>query len=242
MLSRDDFDWSRYTTHYAAELANGVEPYHTARLEHIAWTLEGGEVRLPKDARQLHPAHHLIYDTVLRLRPSSVFEVGYGAGDHLANLKVLLPTIRVGGADISEAQRSLALTRNPRQLSGATLLLRDLTRTDAVRGLRDAAELVFTNAVVMHIRGRDRYLTFLKNMLTISRRYILLRERWDTHNYVRDLTALCGAPPYLLQSSRATGLLVDKLRTVDLPAVISDGEIREIERAMEMSAHATTDH
>lgn len=230
-LGRDDFDWSNYSTNeYMPQLAVEVEPFHTVQLASAHWRIDRGRIVLPASAKNLHPSHRLIYETALALRPDSVFELGFGGGDHLANIHLLLPSAGIGGADISAQQRALALRRNGELLASANLIVGDMTRRDAAAGLEARADLVFTNSVVMHIRHRDRYLTFLRNALRISRRFVLLRERWDVHDYVRDLDQTFGVRPYLLATQAASALLVDKRNAQRLPFAVSDEQIRDLER------------
>jgi hypothetical protein len=70
----------------------------------------------------------------------------------------------------SREQLAYAQERNP----GLTLYRRDLTKRDGSQGLEQSADLVFTQAVLMHIHGGDRPGQFVRNLAAVSRRHILL--------------------------------------------------------------------
>ena len=87
---RDDFDWTRYTGEsYQNELV-ALEREHTILLK----PTDAANGQIVIQGKPLHPNHRLIYETVLRLQPRSILEVGAGGGDHLANLSTLFPVLR----------------------------------------------------------------------------------------------------------------------------------------------------
>lgn len=83
---KDDFNWSLYHVHYRGEQEINAKHY-TTTLSPADYRFSGGElVRVNKAILPLHPVWQLLYETVLQLRPESVFELGVGNGMHLNNL------------------------------------------------------------------------------------------------------------------------------------------------------------
>ena len=175
----DEFNWSRYTLHYQGELALGsrtrsliIGPgdyaFSDGRLAHVSSSLP------------LHPYIHVIFETILQLQPASVLEVGCGGGDHLHNLRVLQPALELRGADLSPQQIEFLRERHP-ELAAAVGIC-DITQP--VDHLAPA-DLVYTNAVLMHIGVKEgRWERALKNLFSLARRHVLLAEDWNKHDYV----------------------------------------------------------
>lgn len=230
----DDFDWRRYTERsYRADLAS-LEDRHSTRLRTVGHHVTDHRIVLGSTAKPMHPSHRLIYETALRLRPTRIFEIGCGGGDHLANLRCLLPDAVLGGADISEEQIAFAWERNGSVLADPAALLevRDMTRPESVAQLEGWADLVFCNSVVMHIQRGDRHRTLLRNMWRISSRYVLLVENWSRHDFVRDILALFpGVTPQRIAVQGAVGLLLDKLDIVCGVPIQHDRELRQPDKA-----------
>jgi SAM-dependent methyltransferase len=229
LQTRDDYDWNSYSRlNYGPSLVR-FESRFTTQLSNVEWRVEGG--RIVVSERPLHPRHQLLYELAVRLNPKSVFECGFGGGDHLANLSVLLPKTKVSGADISPDQAALASQRNSRVLSGAELHVLDLTQPDGAAQLINAAEFVYCQAVIMHIHGADRHLHFLRNMWAISERYLFFVEDWERHTFVADLRALFpNAVLYRIGARANSGILIDKQNAMDDPTVDSDRELRRHKR------------
>ena len=215
----DDIDWRRYTRDYRDELVQ-LGSHHTVLLRDASFQLDEGRIVLK--GTSLHPNHALIYQAALALRPASIYECGVGGCDHLVNLHVLLPEAEIAGADRSPEQLAFARSRHD-DLRWARLEVRDLT---VPQPDRDVSDLVFTQAVLMHIYGGDRHRMFLRNMWHLSRRYVLLMENWLRHDFVNDLHALFpGQELYLLRDRSAKGLLLDKQNALDYPTVTSDRDL-----------------
>jgi SAM-dependent methyltransferase len=211
----DDFDWSSYTDDsYRHQLRDRIEPLYTSTLTAADWYLEDGRVMI-RHGKPLHPNHSVLYEAILKLKPNSIFEFGCGGGDHLANLGVLLPAARLGGADVSAAQLTFARERHDFG-DDVRLLERDMTLRGATDDLRDSAEIVYTQAVLMHIHGRDRPEAFLRNMWTVSSRYLVLVENWSRHPYRRLFNwALPTCQPHYLARPGAVAVIFDKENALD---------------------------
>ena len=225
----DDFQWDSYTRLSYRPSLETFESVFSSRLSETNWDVCAG--RLVVSGRPLHPNHQLIYELAMKLQPTSVFECGFGGGDHLANLSLLLPRASIAGADISQDQLALALGRNSELLRSANLHMLDLTRFNETPQLQDTADFVYCQAVIMHIHGRDRHLQFMRNMWHISRRYILLVENWFRHDFVKDLQALFpNCALYCVATEHSAGILIDKENAMKFPVVRSDREMRRYRR------------
>lgn len=223
----DDFDWGAYPNRYRADLTRAAARRVT-RLAEVAWSVEDGRLVIPPPSLPLHPWHRAIYETALRLRPTSIFEAGCGAGDHLANLRLLLPGVATAGCDISAAQLAFARERNGEL---GSLSIRDLTQPDAANGLENSAELVFCQTVLMHLHGDGRQRRALATMGRISRRYVLLAENPARQNLVADARAILpDFTPYLVVVPGGAAMLLDRDAYQPLPPLHSDAELRRADR------------
>jgi len=228
--ARDDYDWSSYSRLSYCPSLDKFDRLFTSQLSKAAkWSAVGGRVLV--SGLPLHPRHRLIYELALQLDPVSIFECGFGGGDHLANLSLLLPSAEIGGADISPDQLALANKRNSEVLSRARLYVLDLTEPNAVTQLMNAAEFVYCQAVILHIHGNERHLHFMRNMWRISTRYLFFVESWERHNFVADLHKLFPQNVlYRVGAGSSSGILIDKQNAMSYPIVHSDREIRRHKR------------
>jgi hypothetical protein len=182
----DDFDWTRYHLEYAAQLRS-QEGGVLLRLEDGDYDWRSGQlVPLVSGVPTLHPNHHLLYQIVSDLKPTSVLELGCGGGDHLHNLAVLLPNLDIRGVDRSAEQlRTLAL-RNP---ECAPLCQVFNISEDSAASL-EPADIVFTQAVIMHIQTGDAHRKALQTAFSLSRKQVVLIENWRRHDFVADIREL----------------------------------------------------
>lgn len=183
MLSGDDFNWSNYHKHYKEEL-NSISRSSTL-------LLDAAEIKFSRDSLivkcepQMLPTHHALYETILRIAPASVTEVGAGGGDHLHNVTVLfksvgLPTILVSGIDRSPQQLELLRSRHP-------LLTASLEVTDAssAHAKIPVADVVYSHAVLMHISEKNnRFQIALRNMISAAGVAVVMQENWTQHDFL----------------------------------------------------------
>lgn len=181
----DDFDWRAYSAHYADELTE-VERDHTTRLTPQDYVLADGDLKQQSSALPLHPNHRLLYETLLQLRPASVLEMGCGGGDHLYNLGVLAPQIRVAGVDRSPEQLALLKRRSP-DLSAAVSVA-DITRP--LPASLPPVDIAYTQAVLMHIQTGDLHLAALANAFQVAAKQVVLMENWQRHPFLSDIRGL----------------------------------------------------
>lgn len=230
----DDFSWDTYTRDsYYQQLTQEIEAGYTTQLSKVPFSVRDGKIELPEDVKPIHPKHLVIYKAVLALTPDSLFEFGFGGGDQLANFRVLLPRAELGGVDIGDTQRQLALQRNERELTDPDapvwLDIRDMTLANAADDLADRAEFVYCQAVLMHIHGADRHRRFIANMWKVSRRYVMIVENWARHDYVEDLQSLFPSTTlYVVEHGGVTGLLLDKQNALPYASVQTDKQLRDM--------------
>lgn len=231
----DDFDWNNYTRDsYERRLTKDVEARHitkidrgNARIDH-----QRGEVVL--EGQQLHPNHQLILDAIVRLAPDSVHEVGCGGGDHVRNLKELFSDVTVTGGDRSASQLAFALQRHA-ELDGS-IGVQDITMPYS----RDwpKADLVYSQAVIMHIHTAVSHLVALSNMVRIAQKYVLLVENFQCHNFVQDILALHKGGHFswdtlhlhLLSGSTGANAILLSREPLDLAVLTSDEQLRKGEK------------
>ncbi len=182
----DDFDWSSYSLHYRGELA-GISKEHTLVLREGDYAFRDGALSQARAGiLPLHPNHRLLYETVLQLSPKSVFELGCGGGDHLANISLLMPGVALHGIDISTQQLSLLRKRHPG-------LAASLTAFDAKQPFPadfPQVDVAYTQAVLMHIQTGDGHVIALENLFRTARKQVVLMENWSRHAFVEDIRRL----------------------------------------------------
>ena len=159
----------------------------------------------------------------MALRPSSVLEAGCGGGDHLHNLSLLMPGTQIRGIDRSDGQLGVLRRRNPEFASRVSVV--DLTLPHPTEVPQ--ADIVFAQAVLMHIQTGNGHRVALWNLFDLAERQVVMVENliseirdlwsrrilpWSTlHLYATDPEA---SPRFLVASKEPTSL---GLREVPLP-------------------------
>lgn len=211
----DDFDWRRYHLEYSQQIVE-LESVNTLRLERGQWTLNNGSLEV-KWGLPLHPNHKVLYETISALSPSSILEAGCGGGDHLHNLHELLPEADIRGIDRSTGQLDVLRRRNPDFASRASVV--DLTLPHPVDVTM--AQVVFAQAVLMHIQTGNGHRVALWNLFDLATEQVVLMENLERHDLLADIerlwlagilpwealfvyqaTAMAG-PPIIVASRRA---------------------------------------
>lgn len=188
----DDFDWSGYYREYSKEISE-MENKHTLILPDGKYSVINKKIILDSVLLPLHNNHKILYETVYVLNPYSILEVGCGWGDHLVNIKKLLPEVGLNGSEISQKQLEFLFQRHPELKNQATLLIQDITNPK-LKAIK--VDLVFTQAVLMHIQRYKHYLSALRNIFRSAEKWIVLMERWDRHNYVEDIKKISQEPDF----------------------------------------------
>ena len=171
----DEFNWDTYTADsYKAQIID-------SEWDNIISDFSYGiNDMVFKD--NLCPNHAEIYHQVYSLDVSSVFECGFGAGQHLINLHLINDSLLLGGCDISNNQLKVGIELfnvdkypfyNNLSVFDFSLPLPE----DAVK-----YDFVYAHAVTMHL-SYERCRQFLINMKLISNKYIFLIEGLGSHDY-----------------------------------------------------------
>jgi SAM-dependent methyltransferase len=189
----DEYDWRFYHFDYDVQLKE-IARKHLQKLAPGDFTVVDGVVRLKEGLLPLHANHRCLYEGILALSPKSVLEVGCGGGDHLHNLVMLMPGLSVRGLDRSAQQLALLKKRSPH--------LTDFVGVASITEGRPAvepADVVYTQAVIMHIQEPGMHLRALTNMFHLARNQVVMMENWDRHAFVDDIRRLAseGAIPWM---------------------------------------------
>ena len=189
--SMDDFDWESYTIHYRAE-SDFLEKFFTTDLSTIDFKFNNGKIYILGDCKPLNLTWRCIYEAIYNLpKFSSVAEIGIGEGLLTANLRTILGVdITFTGYDISERQLHFFEEQYPDVFSEEATSVLDLTETHIPESVMP--DLVFASTVLMHIHRPDAYQSALHNLLLSSRKYIVLMDNWNAHDYFLDLTSKLG--------------------------------------------------
>ncbi len=183
---QDMFNWSLYNLHYKGELMEARKNY-TIDLKLGDYIFTNHElIKNNGEIKPLHSNHRFLYETILQLNPSSVFEMGCGGGMHLHNLQTLNPNLQLAGIDLLEKQIQLLRKTYPN-------LKATIKQADATLPLSFAlppADLVFTQAVIMHIHTGKLHLVALENLFKMAKKYVILMESAKSHLFVNDIKSL----------------------------------------------------
>ena len=180
--SKDDFNWDHYSDHYRGELKD-IAKTHTMILNRGDCTIANGNIEYLTDIKPLHPNHQLLYETVIQLHPVCIMEVGCGGGDHLHNISLFAPRIRQFGIDLSQQQVDLLRQRHPDL--GAIIKVIDITQPHMFE--YPVADVVFTQAVLMHMQTDNNHLSALINIFHAARNQVVLMENWTKHDFMNDI-------------------------------------------------------
>jgi trans-aconitate methyltransferase len=185
-MQNDDFNWEIYPSYYKEELKS-ISKIHTLIIRDGNFIFENGRLfKKHQGVRNLHPNHEVLYQIIASIKPSSVLEVGCGGGDHLANINELLPGTKLIGLDRSEEQFQTLRDRHP-LLSVETYVL-DVTNSDAKQL---SAELVYTQAVLMHISETDgRFRKAMDFVFSSAHEIVVMVENWSQHNFLEEVSRI----------------------------------------------------
>lgn len=156
------------------------------------YSIVKGKIILDPSLLSLNPNHKLLYETIYDLKPGSLLEVGFGCGDHLSNIQKILPETEINGCDLLESQRRFLLARHPKLKTNANLFVHDITLFPP----NIKVDLVYTQAVIMHIQRNNCHLNALRNMFHASKKYIVLMENWSEHKFYNDITKISREPGF----------------------------------------------
>lgn len=248
----DDFDWNNYTADsYERRIKTDIESEFQAIVAKDQVSFDAASGTVSVQGTDMHPNHLLILEAIGQLQPASVHEVGCGGGDHVANGQTLFPDIRFSGGDRGATQLDMARRRHPALSDVFTL--QDITMPLSRHWPR--ANLVFSQAVLMHIHTAVSHFVGLTNLVNTSERYVLMMENYQCHNFVAEMQALHAGghldwPDLFIYrfngSTGARAVLLSKEK-LDMDEITSDAQMREglktsprrLKRCQEESARGT---
>jgi hypothetical protein len=184
-LTEDEYNWAVYTKEYSNQVRQMEGDKHPGSDFLVKnWKEQDGTIVYQDN---LHPNWKAIYSEINRLKPKSVYECGCGGMYHLKNIKTLFPDVEVHGCDLLQTQINFGKDK----FEVGDDILQNVTVGDF--SAADTSSLgkynfVYSHAVMMHL-SRQKALLFLKNMLTISDRWVYFIEG-DQHDYQELLNAI----------------------------------------------------
>jgi len=211
----DDFDWPLYYEDEYSKQIYDLEKQYTFVLPDGKFSVADGKIILNPGLLPLNENHKALYESIYELRPDSVLEIGYGCGDHLANIKKILPGVKLNGIDLLQKQLEFLRKRHPELKNQAELIIHDIT-LGVPKKIK--ADLAYTQAVLMHIQRHSHYLVALKNIFFVAEKYIVLMEDWTRHNFFEDIERISkeqGFPWksinfYINDTGKQTALILSK--------------------------------
>lgn len=111
-----------------------------------------------------------LFNTISKLSPSSVYEVGYRLGANLVSMKYFLPSSKIAGCEINELYQSYA--GQLFDLGDINLEIRDILENVAVTIKNDVVYTVNTVAKYAY----DEQKRILLNMKKLASKYVVIME------------------------------------------------------------------
>jgi len=226
----DDFNWDAYHLHYRAELRSGDKNY-TLNCNTNDFKIEKSKIiKKDKKIKDLHPNHKLLYETILKINPRTILEIGCGGGDHLANLSIFNKKFKLLGVDRSFEQIKILKQRHPKLK--VSIKIKDITIKN---NKLETADLVFTQAVLMHIsESNNRFRFALNNILEAANSHIILIENWTVHNFLNEIKKIIRDVPkyksfkfYIskLSSGKSARAMVLSKKKLPLPKLLNYNDL-----------------
>lgn len=179
MKSVDDYEWDKYTKEYSDQIKNSVAIDNDLIVKNFV--INGNTIKFVDN---LHGNWKEVYHQVLVKKVKSVFECGCGSCQHLLNLSVINSDLKIAGCDLLQSQIDFGKEYYdvPNEILNNVKIM-DFSKKYACKLVKDQYDFVFTQAVLMHI-CHDKAVNFIRNMLMISKKYLLMVERYEDHNYI----------------------------------------------------------
>ena len=204
----DDFEWGLYNIHYRAEIAWG-NCFFTEDLSTVDFKfVDGNKIYILGDCKPLGLTARCVYESIYGLPTVLSFaEIGVGGGRFTANLQTILGKhVRFFAYDLSEKQLLFFKEQYPDAYRKTSVGVLDLTKNAIPEPERP--DIVLASTVLMHIKRPQAYQNALHNLLQSGRKYIVLMDNWNAHNYFLDLTADIGKSKLYFYDSGANIAIV----------------------------------
>ena len=131
--------------------------------------------------RFIHPHNALLYNEIMKLKPTSIFEFGCNWGQNLQRLGFHLPKAKLFGIDLNEQAIKLAKGLHLDVKLADEKYLKEIPDNEY--------DITFTCSVLNHLPPRITT-SIIKHLQRIASKHVLLMEctqkdepRWWAHNY-----------------------------------------------------------
>ena len=181
----DDYDWNNYYKDYAKQILE-ISRKQTQKLNIGDFELNKGKLIFKKDLLPMHKNHICLYEVIGILKPRNIIEIGCGGGDHLHNIGLIYPDIKKQGFDRSSDQLKFLSQRSPHIMQYASNL--DITMPP-MREFPEA-DVVYSQAVIMHIQSGNSHMVALSNMFRMAKKAVVLMENFKRHDFYQDIEML----------------------------------------------------
>ena len=181
----DDYEWDLYHKDYAKQIKE-ISQRKTQKLNEGDFKYQNGKLSLKKDILPMNKNHICLYEVIGILRPKNIIEIGCGGGDHLHNIGLIFPSISKRGFDRSNEQINFLGERSPHIRELVSKL--DITMPPMKEF--PEADLVYSQAVLMHIQSGNSHLVALSNMFLMAKKAVVLMENFKRHNFLQDIQML----------------------------------------------------
>lgn len=174
----EEYDWNEYTKIYSNQIYNMPETQFIIKNAKI----ENKKINWNGD--NIHPNIKFIMEYILNITAKSVFECGFGGGQHIYSIKKLFPNIIVGGIELLESQVQFGCKHfniEP-EFYDERFLIGDWSIPNIYTQITHNYDLLYTNAVVMHL-NTEKAVSFIKNMIGLNPKYIVMAEGTPNHNW-----------------------------------------------------------
>jgi hypothetical protein len=197
----DDFNWDMYTTHYRAEL-EWSSRFFTLDFSEVDFRWVDHRIYLPGDCKPLHLTHRCVWEAIGNLPDlKSVAEIGVGGGHFIAGFQNLLSkNVRLSGYDLSRNQLNLFKEVLPEAFKQINTGILDITDSSILE--TELPDCVYASTVLMHIQRPAAYKAALENFVSSGRKFAVLMDNWNSHDYVSDLVRLFASKPDLFGQAK----------------------------------------
>jgi SAM-dependent methyltransferase len=173
----DDFPWKTYTVDDYGPQHEEIEKTYSL----LVSNLESKSATSLDGLSELMPGVRELYRSIIDLDAVRILEVGAGSGLNLINLSQLLPDRNFFGVELLESQVKLGKSTFKDLFPESRIIVSDFIND--YKSDPNSFELVFTNAVVMHL-SKGKAIKMIEKMINISGKFVLLHENIESsHNY-----------------------------------------------------------